>query len=90
MIEAPNRDPLSTLPPDSFAWSERIRRVPPGTSARSWIIRGVAPIDLPHRHFQNNALSERQRFDENFQRSFHQKERLTSLGRRISVLFSKE
>src|SRR6266566_6027658 len=34
--------------------SELIRRVPPGTSARSWIIRGVAPIALPPMPLQNN------------------------------------
>src|SRR5437588_10708997 len=34
--------------------SERIRRLETGTSARSWIIRGVAPIGLPPIPLQNN------------------------------------
>lgn len=34
--------------------SERIRRLETGTSARSWIIRGVAPIALPTMPLQNN------------------------------------
>ncbi|TMD77081.1 MAG: hypothetical protein E6I97_09875 [Chloroflexi bacterium] len=34
--------------------SELIRRLETGTSARSWIIRGVAPIALPPLPLQNN------------------------------------
>ncbi|HCG00177.1 MAG TPA: hypothetical protein DEV93_06485 [Chloroflexi bacterium] len=34
--------------------SELIRRLETGTSARSWIIRGVAPIALPPMPLQNN------------------------------------
>src|SRR5260370_16470573 len=37
--------------------SELIRRLETGTSARSWIIRGVAPIALPPMPLQNNARS---------------------------------
>lgn len=34
--------------------SELIRRLETGTSARSWIIRGVTPIALPPMPLQNN------------------------------------
>src|SRR6266568_53563 len=53
MIEAPNRFNRQRSH-QTGSRSERIRRVPPGTSARSWIIRGVAPMALPPRPLQNN------------------------------------
>src|SRR5947209_10711457 len=46
--------------------SERIRRLETGTSARSWIIRGVAPIALPPGHLQHNDRKKEKKFCQSF------------------------
>src|ERR1700732_2277183 len=53
MIEAPNHFNRQRSH-QRGSRSERIRRLETGTSARSWIIRGVAPIALPPMPLQNN------------------------------------
>src|SRR5437588_13090776 len=46
--------------------SERIRRLETGTSARSWIIGGVAPIGLPPGHLQHNDRKKEKKFCQSF------------------------
>src|SRR5258706_4460793 len=56
MIEAPSRFNRQRSH-QTGSRSELIRRLETGTSARSWIIRGVAPIALPPLPLQHNARS---------------------------------
>src|SRR2546426_4424599 len=46
--------------------SELIRRLETSTSARRWIIRGVAPIALPPRHLQHNDRKKEKKFCQSF------------------------
>src|SRR6266568_1085451 len=45
---------------------ELIRRLEMSTSARRWIIRGVAPIALPPRHLQHNDRKKEKKFCQSF------------------------
>src|SRR5205807_2343053 len=46
--------------------SELIRRLETDTSARRWIIQGVAPIALPPRHLQHNDRKKEKMFCQSF------------------------
>src|SRR5712692_11417941 len=65
MIEAPNRFNRQRSH-QTGSRSERIRRLETGTSARSWIIRGVAPIALPPMPLQNNDRKKEKKFCQSF------------------------
>src|SRR5438132_2782953 len=65
MIEAPNRFNRQRSH-QTGSRSELIRRLETGTSARSWIIRGVAPIALPPLPLQNNDRKKEKKFCQSF------------------------
>src|SRR5213080_3476713 len=65
MIEAPNRFNRQRSH-QTGSRSELIRRLETGTSARSWIIRGVAPIALPPLPLQHNDRKKEKKFCQSF------------------------
>src|SRR5437588_5901700 len=65
MIEAPNRFNRQRSH-QTGSKSERSRRLETGTSARSWIIRGVAPIALPPMPLQHNDRKKEKKFCQSF------------------------
>jgi len=65
MIEAPTRFNRQRSH-QTGSRSELIRRLETSTSARSWIIRGVAPIALPPRHLQHNDRKKEKKFCQSF------------------------